>query len=203
MADQIGRARGSSAADRDLNEARGLLNYPPDKWYVSAACLDRQFGTQYLRAMVELNNYNTRLAAGTRRVRATCRQPDQHAGPHRQGSGRRVERHRPGRSISYSGDWIDLKADDVFYHNKGLLYANALVLRDLGADFEEVLGERGADTIWQRMVDSMVGAPSLQPLIVVNGAPNAMVEPNHLAAQGFYLLRARTQLEEVIDILQK
>jgi hypothetical protein len=39
--------------------------------------------------------------------------------------------------------------------------------------------------------------------VVVNGSPNALVEPNHLSAQGFYLLRARTQLEELIDILQK
>jgi hypothetical protein len=30
-----------------------------------------------------------------------------------------------------------------------------------------------------------------------------MLQPNHLAAQGFYLLRARTQLEEITDILQK
>jgi hypothetical protein len=30
-----------------------------------------------------------------------------------------------------------------------------------------------------------------------------MVEPNHLTAQGFYLLRARTQLEELTDVLQK
>jgi len=103
----------------------------------------------------------------------------------------------------YAGDWYDLNADDVFYYNKGLLYANALLLRDLGVDFKNVLDERGAAKIWQRMVDSMVEGASLQPLVVINGRPNALVEPNHLTAQGFYLLRARTQLEELTDILQK
>jgi hypothetical protein len=49
----------------------------------------------------------------------------------------------------------------------------------------------------------MMEGAKLQPLVVVNGSPNAMVEPNHLASQGFYLLRARTQLEELTDILQK
>src|SRR5512134_36549 len=39
MADQIGRSRGSSSADSDLSEARGLLNYAPDVWYVSSASL--------------------------------------------------------------------------------------------------------------------------------------------------------------------
>ena len=69
----------------------------------------------------------------------------------------------------YSGDWFDLKADNVFYYNKGLLYANALLLRDLGVDFKNVLDERGAGKIWQRMVDSMLEGASLQPLIVING----------------------------------
>ena len=66
-----------------------------------------------------------------------------------------------------------------------------------------MLDERGAANVWQRMVGSMLEGAELQPLIVINGAPNAMVEPNHLTAQGFYLLRARTQLEELTDILQK
>jgi len=91
----------------------------------------------------------------------------------------------------------------VFYYNKGLLYGNALLLRDLGVDFKSVLDERGAAKIWQRMLDSMMEGASLQPLIVINGSPNALLEPNHLTAQGFYLLRARTQLEELTDILQK
>ena len=63
--------------------------------------------------------------------------------------------------------------------------------------------ERGAGKIWERMIASMLEGAELQPLIVINGTPNAMVEPNHLTAQGFYLLRARTQLEELTDILQK
>ncbi|HWA48469.1 MAG TPA: DUF2333 family protein, partial [Dongiaceae bacterium] len=78
-----------------------------------------------------------------------------------------------------------------------------LMLRDLGTDFEQVLKDKGATTGWQRMVDSMLEGAVLQPLIVMNGSPNALLQPNHLTAQGFYLLRARTQLEEITDILQK
>ena len=33
LEDQIGRTRGSSAADPDLGRARGLLNFPPDVWF--------------------------------------------------------------------------------------------------------------------------------------------------------------------------
>jgi hypothetical protein len=202
MADQIGRSRGSASADSDLSEARGLLNYAPDVWYVSSASLAANSETQYLKAMVRLNTYNTRLAAG----RAVFEQRSDNliSTLDRIGKDLGAASNAIDQEIDlYAGDWIDLNADDVFYYNKGLLYANALLLRDLGADFEGVLGERGAGTIWSRMVDSMMEGATLQPVVVVNGSPNALVEPNHLSAQGFYLLRARTQLEELIDILQK
>src|SRR3954469_25789452 len=90
-----------------------------------------------------------------------------------------------------SGSWIDFYADDVFYQNKGLLYADALILRDLGKDFADILKEKGAQNIWDRMVTSMMEGSQLSPLIVINGRPDALMQPNHLAAQGFYLIRAR------------
>jgi hypothetical protein len=39
--------------------------------------------------------------------------------------------------------------------------------------------------------------------VVVNGDPAGQLLPSHLAAQGFFLLRARTQLKEVTNILLK
>jgi hypothetical protein len=102
-----------------------------------------------------------------------------------------------------AGSWIDFHADDVFYYNKGLLYANGLLLRDLGTDYAPILNEKGAAAIWTRMVASMLEGAGLKPWIVVNGRPDALMQPNHLASQGFYLLRARAQLEELTDILQK
>jgi hypothetical protein len=202
MADQIGRSRGSASADPDLTEARGLLNYAPDVWYVDSASLAANSESQYLRAMVKLNNYNTRLAAG--RAAFEPRSDNLIGTLDRIGKDLGAASNAIDQEIDlYAGDWYDLNADDVFYYNKGLLYANALLLRDLGVDFKAVLDERGAGKIWQRMLDSMKEGASLQPLIVINGTPNAMLEPNHLTAQGFYLLRARTQLEELTDILQK
>ena len=202
MADQIGRSRGSASADPDLTEARGLLNYAPDVWYVSSASLAANSETQYLKAMVKLNAYNTRLAAG--RAAFEPRADNLMSTMDRIGKDLGAASNAIDQEIDlYAGDWYDLNADNVFYYNKGLLYSNALLLRDLGVDFKAVLDERGAAKIWQRMIDSMVEGASLQPLVVINGTPNALVEPNHLAIQGFYLLRARTQLEELTDILQK
>jgi hypothetical protein len=202
MADQLGRSRGSSSADPDLTEARSYLNYAPDVWYVSSASLAANSETQYEKAMVKLRNYNQRLAAG--QAAFEPRSDNLISTLDRIGKDLGAASNAIDQEIDlYSGDWFDFHADDVFYINKGLLYANALLLRDLGEDFKSVLGERGAANVWKRMVDSMMEGASLQPLVVINGSPNALLEPNHLAAQGFYLLRARTQLEELTDILQK
>ena len=38
--------------------------------------------------------------------------------------------------------------------------------------------------------------------MVSNGPLDSMATPNHLAAEGFLLLRVRTKLEEIIDILR-
>jgi hypothetical protein len=37
----------------------------------------------------------------------------------------------------------------------------------------------------------------------VNGRPGSQFQPSHLADQGFFLLRARVQLREITNILQK
>jgi hypothetical protein len=52
-------------------------------------------------------------------------------------------------------------------------------------------------------VESFREAAALQPWVVVNGAPDSQFMPSHLASQGFYLLRARTQVREVSNILLK
>jgi hypothetical protein len=52
-------------------------------------------------------------------------------------------------------------------------------------------------------VESFRIASQLDPWIVWNGYLDGLLIPNHLAAQGFYLLRARTQLREISTILQK
>ena len=99
--------------------------------------------------------------------------------------------------------WVDWYSDDVFYSVKGQAYAYYLILRELGIDYEAVLKERQLDDTWKQMLASLRHAATLRPWVVINGVPDGFVLPNHLAAEGFYLLRARTQLREATSILQK
>jgi hypothetical protein len=53
------------------------------------------------------------------------------------------------------------------------------------------------------MIANLSTAAELHPWVVVNGAPDSQVMPSHLAGQGFFLLRARAQMYELMDILTK
>ena len=107
------------------------------------------------------------------------------------------------RVEQFGGIFFDSRSDDLFYRTKGRVYGYYMVLRELGKDFAGILAEKQAQKVWDNTMESLRRAAELQPLIVRNGAPDGMIQPNHLAAQGFYLLRARTQLKEVSDILQR
>ena len=78
-----------------------------------------------------------------------------------------------------------------------------VLLRELGVDFEKVITERDLSSAWAQMLETFKIAATLQPWVVLNGGPSSQFVPSHLASQGFYLLRARTQLREVTNILLK
>ncbi len=205
MTDSLGRSRGSSQVDPDLDKAAGLLKYDGTLWVwePSISLLPTANAeSQYEAGMRSLDNYDRRLAAGQasfeRRADNLIVSLDRIAADLGSTSAILAER----AEDSHAG-WLDTKADDIFYNAKGRLYGYYKILEALGKDFEGVLNERNAMPIWQQMLESLRIAAGMDPLIVSNGAPDGLLFPNHLAAQGFYLLRARTQLRELTSVLAK
>lgn len=204
LQDQIGRSRASSSIDPDLQKAVGLLNYSPTVWLWNSGSIAPapSSESQYRAALRALQNYNDRLSRGqaTFEPRADNLQATLDGiGKDLGDASSEIER----QIDDNSGNWLDFEADNVFYRTKGLSYAYAIMLRDLGVDFKQIIQEKGATQIWQRLVGSLMEVSALRPWVVVNGRPDALLQPNHLAAEGFYIQRARTQLYELIDILQK
>lgn len=205
MTDQVGRARGSSEADPDLQKAAGLLQYPGDVWIwnptVSLA-IKASSESQYRAARLALIRYNKRLAKGDatfeRRADNLMATLDRFAAD--LGSQSAVLDTEVREHSSY---FIDTNADDVFYNTKGKLYGYYLLTKGLGEDFAPVIKEKGLQKNWAQLLNTFREAAALAPWVVVNGAPDAQFEPSHLAAQGFYLLRARTQLREITNVLLK
>ncbi|SLN19596.1 DUF2333 family protein [Oceanibacterium hippocampi] len=205
LTDQLGRTRGSSQTDPDLQDASGKLQYSGTIWVwdlETSWTPTTSSEKQYENARRKLLSYNRRLAAGEavfeRRgdnLMATLDRIALDLGSSTAVLDRQIHEH--------AGDWIDFQSDDVFYNIKGQVYAYYLLLRELRRDFAKTIDEREIGTAWDQMLLSMRNAAVLDPLVVVNGDPAGLFLPNHLAVQGFYLLRARTQLREITNVLLK
>lgn len=205
LTDQLGRTRGSSEADPDLQRAAGLLQYPGNVWIwnPSVSLAPRASSeSQYRDARERLLAYNARLAKGKANydiradnLLATIERFAADIGS----SSALIDRHLNEEA----GSFFDAEADDIFYFTKGKLYGYYMVLQGLGTDFEPIIKERNLQKPWNEMMESFRKAALLDPWVVMNGDPDAQFQPNHLATQGFYLLRARTQLREISNILLK
>jgi hypothetical protein len=55
--------------------------------------------------------------------------------------------------------------------------------------------------IYDQMLADLEVAATLQPLITQNGSRDGIASNNHLAAQGFYVVLARSKLREMTEIL--
>ncbi len=204
LTDQVGRTRGSSQADTDLQEAAGLLQYSGTKWvfdFSTSVAPTATSEAQYRKARRSLLAYNARLVAGDavfeRRSDNLLATLDRIAADLGSSSAVLEKRLIEGPAL------FDTKADDIFYGVKGHLYGYYMLLRELRNDFSKVISERELDTSWDQLMHSMGQGASLEPWVVTNGAPDSQAIPSHLASQGFFLLRARTQLREITNILLK
>jgi hypothetical protein len=205
LSDQIGRSRGSSQVDPDLDRAVGLLKYPGNIWVYdpkNSLAPTSPSETQYRRAREALLSYNTRLSQGKAvfdpRSDNLAHTMDYIAADLGSQSAV-IENHLKEKRF-----WLtDDVCDDIFYATKGRLYAYYLVLREMKKDYAAVIQERNLEKVWDNMLENFQEAIELRPLVVISGPPDSEVLPSHLAAQGFFLLRARTNLREITGILSR
>ena len=204
LTDRIGRTRGSSQVDPDLQEAAGLLQYSGTKWvfdFSTSLAPTATSEAQYRKAKRALVAYNARL--GAKEAVFDPRADNLLATLDRMASDLGSASAVLDRRIAEGSGLIDTEADNVFYTIKGQTYAYYLLLRELEIDFDAVVRDRDLTASWQQLLASMASAAQLNAWVITNGDPGSLIVPNHLAEQGFYLLRARTQLREITNILLK
>lgn len=206
LKDQLSRTRGSSQVDVNLREVASGVNYSPDKWYwdpaVSIFLFVAPAEKQYNSALRNLKTYNTRLAKGeasferrTDNLLSTLDKIALDLGSSSDSIARKID--------NGIGCVLDTKADDLFYDVKGRTYAYWLILKGLRVDFVKVITDKDITSSWDQLEQSLAGLIDLDPMIVSNCDADDFLFQNHIAAQGFYLLRARTQLKEITNILFK
>lgn len=202
MVDQLGRQRGSSASDPDLEKAAGFLRYDGRTWVLDGIKPTASAEAQYARAVEALNKYNERLGNGAavydRRADNLIALLNRIAADMGSSSAALDK-----RALESNAGYFDFGADNIFYNIKGKLYAYYVILREIGIDFDAVIADKQLTDIFNRMLGNLSIAAAMDPLIVSNGAQDGFLMPSHLSALGFYLLRARVQLREVTDTLAK
>ena len=205
LRDQLGRRRGSSSVDENLEKAASNLSIEPERWIIdmSTSLLPTKPSDQYYReALGQLEAYNAQLGTGES---VFDRRSD-----NLQATLDRIALDLGASSASldtyisdYAGGVVpDFGADDLFYQVKGQVYAYTILLKALRKDFADVIEDREIAALYDDLLKSMSAAATLNPMVVANGAVDGVLA-NHLSMQGFYLLRARTQLREISNILLK
>lgn len=205
MTDQLARQRGSSAIDPDLDLAAGYLKYSGDIWVFNFKTSILPTATseqQYRSARKSLLSYNKRLSEGKasfeRRADNFQLAIESIVADLGSQSGITEE-----FIVKDGGRLLEFDSNRIFFATKGRLYAYYLLLRELGKDFAPVLKEKGMENVWANTLHSIKEAADLNPLIIFNGRGDSQFLPCHLCNQGFWLLRARTQLREISNILIK
>ena len=203
--EQLARSRGTSAVDPDVDKASGLLRYPGTVWlfdWSTSMAPTASSESQYKAAYRALRAYNQRVAEGTatfeRRSDNLIDTLERFNNDLGSSSGI-IDEHLQNSS----GFPISTTADDIFYQTKGRLYVYYMLLKALDEDFAPLLAERNLGTVWSQLMNSAYQAAEQSPWVVLNGGPSSQFVPSHLASQGFLLLRLRTQLREVQNVLVK
>lgn len=203
LGDHLGRVRGSSAIDENVERAVTLLRYDGTIWYWGQGNIlpMAKAESQYRDGVEALLTYNQDVAAGQstydRRADNLIVLLDRIASDLGSASAMLDARVRAG------GGYFDSRADDIFFNVKGKLYGYAVILNAVGQDFSEVIEEKQAGEIWTNMLASLRMGAEMSPLLVINGDQDSTLTPSHLATMGFHVLRARTQMRELTDTLQK
>lgn len=204
LVDNLGRLRGTSQVDNDLQKARGNMQFAEDSWYFGLSPFGPKTPTPsyYRSAIKDIRNFNKRLenceAVFDARADNLIQYIDRIAND--LGSTSAILK---DRAENYHAGWFDTRADDRFWFSYGQLYAYYGLLRAAHSDFRSVLSEKHLDSIWDSMEKQLRDALDMQPTIVSNGRQDAWFTPSHLTTMGFYILRVRSNLVDIRQVLER
>jgi hypothetical protein len=204
LVDSLGRIRGTSQIDGDLQKARENMQFSEDAWYFGINPFGPKTPTPsfYRTAIGSLRVFNNRLeacqAVFDARADNLIQFIDRIANDI--GSTSAILRER---SENYDLGWFDTRADDRFWFAYGQLYGYYGILHAAGADFEDVISQRSIKPLWDTTEDQLRSALRIQPFIISNGNEAGWIMPTHLATMGFYVLRVRSNLVELRSVLDR
>ncbi|MEN0088306.1 MAG: DUF2333 family protein, partial [Pseudomonadota bacterium] len=203
LVDRLGRVRGTSSVNNSLQDARTFANYNEDAWTLTISWPFVQPSTQS-----RLRDARTAFLAFNEELIACDADFDARADNLLQfldritadvGSTSEILQRQMQQS-NFMG--FDRRADDRFWFTYGQLYAYHSVLSAVRSDFAQVFDQRNLEALWQRVDEQLSDALLVSPPVVANGSPSSLIK-SHLESIGFDLLRVRSNLVEIRDVLDR
>jgi hypothetical protein len=204
LVDTLGRVRGTSQIDQNLQDARGATTFDEETWYFGL----RPFGPKtptpsfYRSAARSLRTFNDRLQKCEVVFNARADNLMQFVDRIASDIGSTSDMIRD-RSQNYNSGWFDTRADDRFWFAYGQLYGYYGILTAAHHDFKQVIDSRGLGPLWNNVEGQLKAALAIRPLIISNGREDGWIMPTHLTTMGFYVLRVRSNLVEVRSVLDR
>lgn len=202
LVDVLGRVRGTSQIDQNLQNARSALNYSEDAWYVGRNGFVRPTPSAFRDAVKEFEAFNSNLENCRTTFDARADNLMQFIDRIANDIGSTSDILRARIQASDAG-WFDGRADDRFWFAYGQLYAYHGILLATKTDFATIINDRSITPTFTRMTEQLRQSLDMQPIIVSNGNESSSLFPSHLANMGFYLLRVRSNLVEIRSILDR
>jgi len=203
LVDRLGRVRGTSSINQNLQSAREAINYREDAWFVTftppflqpstpsrmrdAARRFADFNQEMTRCQGDFDARSDNLMQFVDRVTGDL-------GSTSDILQRRLE------VANFAG--FDRRADDRFWFAYGQLYAYQGILAGARADFIDVVQQRNLAQIWNRIDLQLAETLKIRPPVVMNGSSSSIIK-SHLESIGFGMLRVRSHLVELRDILER
>lgn len=203
LVDRLGRVRGTSSINQNLQEAREAANYREDAWVVT-------FSPPFLQPSTpaKLRDARRSLLAFNEELERCAADFDTRADNLMQfldrvtsdlGSTSEILQRRM-QEANFIG--FDRRADDRFWFTYGQLYAYYGILVGARSDFREVSRQRNLDALWDRTEDQLRDTLRIQPPMIANGSASSLIK-SHLESIGFGLLRVRSNLVEMREVLDR
>jgi hypothetical protein len=204
LADNLGRVRGTSQIDSNLQSARGNIQFDEETWYFGFSPFGPKTPTPsyYRSAIKDLRTFNDQLQACNTVFDARADNLIQYLDRVASDLGSTTAILKD-RAENHSSGWFDTRADDRFWFAYGQLYGYYGLMSAARADFEQVITERHLENLWQTMEDQFKSALRIQPVIVSNGSEGGWIMPSHLTTIGFYILRVRTNMVDISNVLSR
>lgn len=204
LVDTLGRVRGTSQIDQDLQDARGSITFDEETWYFGVNPFGPKTPTPsfYRSASRSLRSFNAKLQKCEVVFNARADNLVQFVDRIASDIGSTSDMIRD-RSQNYNSGWFDTRADDRFWFAYGQLYGYYGILTAARHDFQQVITSRALGPLWDNVESQIKAALTIQPFIISNGREDGWIMPTHLTTMGFYVLRVRSNLVEVRAVLDR